>query len=152
MTLSAGFPCTTSAVRISGRPARLPLSRPHARKCGASLKVSRRPDQSVMTPSVRMAGLSWQDYARRIAEEQPVLFLPVGAIEQHGQHLPMDCDVVIPDALAVRAAERIGGLVAPPIVYGYKSQPRIGGGNHFPGTTSLDGETVIRLARDLIRE
>ena len=65
-----------------------------------------------MTRSVRMADLSWQDYARRIAEEQPVLFLPVGAIEQHGQHLPMDCDVVIPDALAVRAAEWIGGLVA----------------------------------------
>jgi creatinine amidohydrolase len=114
--------------------------------------VSKVPDQSVMTRSVRMVDLSWQDYARRIAEESPVLFLPVGAIEQHGQHLPMDCDVVIPDALSLRAAEQVGGLVAPPIIYGYKSQPRIGGGNHFPGTTSLDGQTVIHMARDLIRE
>ena len=105
-----------------------------------------------MTRVVRMADLNWVEYEERIAEESPVLFLPVGAIEQHGRHLPMDCDVVIPDALSARVAKRVGGLVAPPIVYGYKSQPRIGGGNHFPGTTSLDGETVIHVARDLIRE
>jgi len=105
-----------------------------------------------MTRVVRMADLNWVEYQERIAEESPVLFLPVGAIEQHVHHLPMDCDVVIPDALSARVAKRVGGLVAPPIVYGYKSQPRIGGGNHFPDTTSLDGETVIHVARDLIRE
>jgi creatinine amidohydrolase len=92
------------------------------------------------------------EYSRRIAEDSPVLFLPVGAIEQHGHHLPMDCDVVIPSALSERAAERVGGLVAPPVIYGYKSQPRIGGGNHFPGTTSLDGGTVTATIRDLVRE
>jgi creatinine amidohydrolase len=105
-----------------------------------------------MAETVRMADLSWIEYAKRLAEESPVLFLPVGAIEQHGHHLPMDCDVVIPEELSMRAAARVGGLVAPPIAYGYKSQPRIGGGNHFPGTTSLDGKTVIHMARDLIRE
>jgi len=105
-----------------------------------------------MTETVRMSDLSWVEYKRRIAHAAPVLFLPVGAIEQHGHHLPMDCDVVIPDALSVRVAQRLGGLVVPAINYGYKSQPRIGGGNHFPGTTSLDGETVIHMARDLIRE
>jgi creatinine amidohydrolase len=105
-----------------------------------------------MSETVRMADLNWFDYSKRIAEQSPVMFLPVGAIEQHGHHLPMDCDVVIPEALSLRAAERVGGLVAPPIIYGYKSQPRIGGGNHFLGTTSLDGETVIHMARDLVRE
>lgn len=102
--------------------------------------------------TVRMSDLSWIEYAKRMANEAPVLFLPVGAIEQHGHHLPMDCDLVIPDALSVRVAERVGGLVVPPMNYGYKSQPRIGGGNHFSGTTSLDGETVTHIARDLIRE
>ena len=74
-----------------------------------------------MAATVRMADLSWVDYAKRIAEDSPVLFLPVGAIEQHGHHLPMDCDVVIPDELSVRAAACVDGLVAPPIAYGYKS-------------------------------
>jgi hypothetical protein len=31
---------------------------------------------------------------------------------------------VIPDALAARVVERVAGLVAPAMVYGYKSQPR----------------------------
>jgi creatinine amidohydrolase len=105
-----------------------------------------------MSAQVRMADLTWVEYSRRLAEESPVLFLPVGAIEQHGHHLPMDCDVVIPRVLSERVAERVGGLVAPPVTYGYKSQPRIGGGNHFPGTTSLDGATVIATIRDLLRE
>ena len=81
-----------------------------------------------MTRTTRMADLSWSDYARRISEEAPVMFLPVGAIEQHGNHLPMDCDLVIPDALSARVAERVAGLVAPPMVYGYKAQHR--GSNH----------------------
>lgn len=105
-----------------------------------------------MTTPVRMQDLNWVEYSRRIAEESPVLFLPIGAIEQHGHHLPMDCDVVIPASLSERAAARVSGLVAPAVTYGYKSQPRIGGGNHFPGTTSLDAETVICTIRDLVRE
>ncbi|HLQ17932.1 MAG TPA: creatininase, partial [Tabrizicola sp.] len=39
---------------------------------------------------------------------------------------------------------------APPLAYGYKSQPKSGGGNHFPGCASLDGATYINLVRDLI--
>jgi creatinine amidohydrolase len=105
-----------------------------------------------MIPTVRMQDLTWVEYAKRVAEDSPVLFLPVGAIEQHGHHLPIDCDVAIPRALSERVAARVGGLVAPPVAYGYKSQPRIGGGNHFPATTSLDAETVIFTVRDLVRE
>lgn len=40
-------------------------------------------------------------------------------------------------------------MVLPPIVYGYKSQ---GGGQLFPGTTSLDGTTLINLTLDILRE
>ena len=43
-------------------------------------------------------------------------------------------------------------LVAPTLCYGYKSQPKSGGGNHFPGTTSLDGGTLIHMVRDVVCE
>ena len=105
-----------------------------------------------MTRPVRIAEINWTDYDRRVREEQPVVFLPVGSLEQHGPHLPMNCDAVIPTALAERVAARTGDLVAPTVCYGYKSQPKSGGGNHFPGTTSLDGETLIRTVRDIISE
>jgi creatinine amidohydrolase len=64
----------------------------------------------------------------------------------------MNCDVVIPSVIAERAAEKVNGLVLPAISYGYKSQPRSGGGNHFPGTTSVDGLTLVFTIRDVIRD
>ncbi|MCO6061097.1 creatininase family protein, partial [Pseudomonas sp. MOB-449] len=49
-------------------------------------------------------------------------------------------------------AERIDALVLPGLQYGYKSQQKSGGGNHFPGTTSLDGATLTGTVQDIIRE
>lgn len=100
---------------------------------------------------VMMAELSWTDYRDRIAAGQPVL-VPVGAVEQHGPHLPMGVDHMITTQLARGVAERIRAIVAPAVVYGYKSQPRMGGGNHFCGTTSLDGSTLVETLRNIICE
>lgn len=105
-----------------------------------------------MNPDVRMAEIPWTEYDRRVREEQAMVLLPVGALEQHGPHLPMNCDSVIPEAMSERIAARLRALVAPTLCYGYKSQPRSGGGNHFPGTTSLDGQTLSHQVRDIIRE
>lgn len=101
---------------------------------------------------VRIEEMSWVAYERRVRADRPVVLLPVGALEQHGPHLPMNCDEVIPRALSEAVAHRTGSLVAPSICYGYKSQPRSGGGNHFCGTTSLDGVTVIHTVRDIVKE
>ena len=101
---------------------------------------------------VRIDQLKWMDYASRVREKNPVIFLPIGALEQHGPHLPMNCDEVIPREISEEVARGIGGLVAPSFFYGYKSQPRTGGGNHFPGTTSLSAEAVITSVRDVITE
>jgi creatinine amidohydrolase len=101
---------------------------------------------------VRMEQMKWKEYDTRMRELQPVVFLPVGALEQHGPHLPMNCDEVIPRELSEEVARNVAGLVAPSLFYGYKSQPRVGGGNHFPGTTSLSAEAMIASVRDVITE
>ncbi|MBM3506080.1 MAG: creatininase [Alphaproteobacteria bacterium] len=105
-----------------------------------------------MSDAVRIEHLAWPVYDRRVREDEPVVILPVGSLEQHGPHLPMNCDAVIPTTLAERVAVRTGNLVAPTICYGYKSQPKSGGGNHFTGTTSLDAATLVATVRDVIRE
>jgi creatinine amidohydrolase len=105
-----------------------------------------------MNAIVRMEELDWMEYDRRVHEESPVVFLPVGSLEQHGPHLPMHCDELIPREISEEAARRIGALVAPSVCYGYKSQPRSGGGNHFPGTTSLDAATLTGIVCDVIAE
>lgn len=99
----------------------------------------------------KIAELSWTEYEKRL-QKSPVLILPVGATEQHGPHLPMNCDAIFAEAVAVGLAERIDGLVMPTLSYGYKSQPRSGGGQNFIGTTSLDAQTLISMIRDILRE
>ncbi len=106
---------------------------------------------SVKDP-VKIEQMKWKEYDARMRELQPVIFLPVGALEQHGPHLPMNCDEVIPREISEDVARNINGLVAPSLFYGYKSQPRVGGGNHFPGTTSLSAEAMIASVRDVITE
>ncbi len=80
------------------------------------------------------------------------IFLPVGATEQHGHHLPLNVDVVIPAAIAERAARRIGGLVAPTIAYGNRSQSHSGGGSSFPGTINLTAQIVSMVVRDVLTD
>ena len=99
----------------------------------------------------RVNCISWTDY-RDALQRNPVVFLPVGAQEQHGPHLPMACDAVFADAIAVRVAKALHGLVMPVLSYGYKSQARSGGGQQFPGTTSLDGATLTAMVQDILRE
>lgn len=101
---------------------------------------------------VRIEQLNWMEYDARVREQQPVIFLPVGALEQHGPHLPMNCDEIIPREISEEVARSTRGLVAPSLNYGYKSQPRTGGGNHFPGTTSLSADAMIAGVRDVITE
>lgn len=93
--------------------------------------------------------MTWPEIARAIREKRPLIFI-VGSIEQHGPHLPVNTDLVIPYEIAQRLAESVGAVVAPPVAYGYKSKPKSGGGEGFPGTFSLNGETLIHVVRDLI--
>ena len=84
--------------------------------------------------------------------EKTIAVLPVAAIEQHGPHLPLGTDALLASAISADVAARVGGLVEPALSYGYKSQPKCGGGQHFCGTTSLDGATLSALVRDAVRE
>lgn len=99
--------------------------------------------------SVFLADLSWPDFARRMESGAPV-FIPVGATEQHGRHLPLGVDAIIPSAICAEAARRCGGLVAPVLAYGNRSQPRSGGGRAFPGTLNISATTFSWLLRDII--
>lgn len=104
-----------------------------------------------MTKRVRMAELSWVAYRQRI-EAGAIVILPTGATEQHGPHLPMGTDAMLATAIAEAVAHEIGALVAPALPFGYKSQPKMGGGNHFCGTTSLDADTLAQVLRDVLKE
>ncbi|QJP12333.1 creatininase [Starkeya sp. ORNL1] len=103
-----------------------------------------------MNDSALMAELSWPEFAEKVRQGATV-FLPLGATEQHGPHMALGVDVILPTSVCERVARNIGGVVAPAVPYGYKSQPRSGGGESFPGTISLDAHTLSLVVRDVIR-
>lgn len=102
--------------------------------------------------TVFAAELAWPDYQNRVAKGSVPILIPLGSMEQHGHHMPMHVDVLLPTEFARRVAGEIGGLVAPPFTYGYKSQQKSGGGNFFPGTTSLDGASLVQALKDVVKE
>jgi len=98
-----------------------------------------------------LTDMTWQEVEAAIGRDAGVV-LPVGSTEQHGYHLPLSTDAVLPTELALAIAEPLDLLVAPAVSYGYRSRPLSGGGQGFVGTTSLRATTLMALVEDVLRE
>ncbi|AQA06603.1 creatininase [Mycobacterium sp. MS1601] len=84
------------------------------------------------------------EVAAAVAGGSRTAILPLGAVEQHGPHLPLSMDADHADALAVRIAHALGdALVLPTIRVGY-SPHHLG----FAGTLSLRPSTLEALCED----
>ena len=109
-----------------------------------------------MKNSVFMEEMDAFTYREKLAKDA-VVFIPVGALEQHGSHMAMCVDAALTKVMAGATAEALTadtdgaleGIVCSAINFGYRSQQRSGGGFHLSGTTSLSGTTIISLARDI---
>ena len=76
-----------------------------------------------------------------------VLAVPLGSLEQHGPHLPLDTDSRIACAVAAGLAARCEGItVAPAVSYGAS-------GEHadFPGTLLIGHEVLTGFLMELVR-
>jgi mycofactocin system creatininase family protein len=76
------------------------------------------------------------------------VIVPLGSLEQHGPHLPLDTDTRIAVAVARGAAAgRDGVAVAPPIAFGASGEH-----DAFPGTASIGtaalADVLVELGRD----
>jgi creatinine amidohydrolase/Fe(II)-dependent formamide hydrolase-like protein len=90
--------------------------------------------------------LSWPQARQRFRETDTAL-LPVGAIEQHGPHLPLDVDAWDAEYLALQVAAACSEprpLVLPLIPYGVSHSHA-----DFSGTLSVQPETLSRLVYDV---
>jgi creatinine amidohydrolase len=85
--------------------------------------------------------LTWTDIQAMPNKENVVIIQPVGAIEQHGPHLPLIVDAAIGVGVLGKALTKIDANIpvyALPTLYYGKSNEHW----HFPGTITLSSETL----------
>ncbi|MDE5442441.1 creatininase family protein [Bradyrhizobium sp. CSA207] len=87
--------------------------------------------------------LSAEDF-RRLDMSRIVAVLPVGAVEQHGPHLPVRVDTAIVDGILQHAVARMAddfpALILPTMSIGKSNEH-----SAFPGTLTLSAETLGRV-------
>ncbi|MDH5760859.1 MAG: creatininase family protein [Gemmatimonadota bacterium] len=88
--------------------------------------------------------MTWPEVEAALEDGYRTVVVAVGAVEQHGPHLPLLVDAARGDRLAVEVASRMEGtLVAPTIRVGCSEHHM-----HFPGTLSLRRSTLEALCLD----
>src|SRR2546428_9429548 len=94
---------------------------------------------------MRLEEMTSADVAR--LRRKPVVLLPVGAIEQHGPHLPLGADILQPMHVLERVAARTGAILAPAIPYGLVQTSR-----PFPGSVSVSFDALRAYVQDVLGE
>lgn len=91
---------------------------------------------------IDLGPMTWPE----VAATAPLLVVPLGSLEQHGPHLPLDTDTRIAVAVAAEVAERAGAVLAPALAYGAS-------GEHagFAGTLSLGCDAFESAVVELVR-
>ena len=91
--------------------------------------------------------LSYESTARDVENANPkICVLPIGSLEQHGDHLPISTDTIIALEVAKRIAEYFNALLLPPIPYSLSLEHR-----KSRATVWLSPETLLSLIRDIAR-
>jgi creatinine amidohydrolase len=65
--------------------------------------------------------------------EAPLCYLPLGTLEWHGEHAAVGLDALKAHAVCIRAAERSGGLVVPPLYWSTDGREDLPDGNYLTG-------------------
>ena len=90
---------------------------------------------------------TWPELGR-LAQTQPVVVLPIGSVEDHGPHLPLDVDNFLIWSICEAAAQRADGdiLLMPIIPYGFETHHM-----DFPGTIDIRMESLLNFVLDVTK-
>lgn len=117
-----------------------------------ALTVSVRPKTHLSTRVIpgRMRALlemTMEDVRAAASDPDTVVILVIGAVEEHGAHLPVGADIFQPLDVARRVSERTGAVVAPAVPYGVCGSTR-----GFPGTLTVTFSSLRSYVRDILFE
>lgn len=96
-----------------------------------------------MSAVLEWGNLTWPEFVEARTSAN-VAVLPIGAIEEHGPHLPLNTDNVAADAFARLVCERTDTFLLPTLPYG-----QVWSLKRFPGSLTISNETLKSMIQDL---
>jgi creatinine amidohydrolase len=94
-------------------------------------------------PLYRHTEMKWPEFAEFV-KKTDFAVLPVGAIEQHGPHLPFKTDVIIAEYLAECIARETGALLMDSLKYAPDFSLR-----YYPGTVRLSDQLFTKMVIEI---
>ena len=90
---------------------------------------------------------TWRELGERV-KDQPVAVVPIGSVEDHGYHLPLDTDNFLIWSICEEAAKRADGdiLLLPLIPYGFETHHM-----DFTGTIDIKQEHLLNFVLDVTK-
>ena len=79
------------------------------------------------------------------ADPKPRIILPVGSIEQHGPHLPLNTDSIIAEHVAVAVSDKLSSILFPTLSVGFSLEQ-----TGFPGTISFTAQTFSSMIIEIV--
>lgn len=95
--------------------------------------------------SYELTHLTWPEVGRVLTRDSRLLF-PIGALEQHGPHLPLGASTLVAETLARDLSADLGILMAPTFHFGVT----LSGPGEWAGTTTLRRKTLHRAINELL--
>ena len=101
---------------------------------------------------MKLVEAPWTKIRDALASGRPVVaILPLGAVEAHGPHLPLNTDMIISEGMAARAvpllhARGFGAFVLPTLAFAPADYAA-----EFPGTISISAQTAKAVLLDIAR-
>lgn len=94
------------------------------------------------------SNLTWAE-AEEVLKENPILFLPMGTVEPHGPHGPLNTDLIISSETSIRAAKKLRSMgvenfILPSINYAVANYASC-----FPGSISISEDSFRFLVKDI---
>jgi len=85
---------------------------------------------------------------REVVKSQPVVILPIGSVEDHGRHLPIDTDNFLIWSICEAAAQAVPGeiLLLPQIPFGFETHHL-----DFPGTIDIHSDHLLNFVLDVTK-
>jgi creatinine amidohydrolase len=102
-------------------------------------------DHAMTIGTVMLEELTWPLVEKALKDGYKTIIVPVGSIEQHGYHLPLETDSLLGEALAKCLALKMGKTLVAPVIQPGCSVHHMA----FPGSLDLSPSTLMSVIRDI---